>query len=558
MISARAKYITIVALALVLTIAAVVAVRVDAWTKWRVHALVGRAEALAKSGSKDAARTACLKALELDRDSIPATRTLLGLLPRSDVQGALLLHVRIADLDPNDHANLHQLAHSAIIARRFDLAETATRDLERATGKTVQVLELRARVPAARGDFGTAREAAQALLEQAPGNPAGRLILALSQLFTDGPSSGVETELTSLSEIESVRMEALRGLREAALRQGDHSRALELAERVVKDPLAGFSDWLVRAELSARLNPFQLDALLADLTTRAGTDPHALGRVAAWLRKYDTSDRIEKWAAETEALRKDPVTAQMIRAETFAAREEWEKLETLLADIKWPGLEFLRDALLARAARGRQDAVGASKAWRSAVQAAIADPKSTRMLAETAATWRGWEADREELLWRAAVEGPQFQAWALTELWQEVNKRRDTRQLRRISEEMCRAFPESVPAKNNFAFYSLLLGDSTQRAHQIAEELYAAHPDHPAITSTYALSLLNRDRAGEALAALEKLPPPARHKDGGGVYYALALARTGKVEQARAIAATIPFETLLPEERALLSAIPSN
>lgn len=551
MISARAKCIAALVIAVVLAgVGAVIAVQSGAWAKWRARQIANRAASLERDGAKEAARVAALRALAQDRDSLPAARTLLAVLPPSDVNAALLLRLRIADLDPADHDNLLQLARLALAIGRFDIAEKVALDLGRAAGETPTVLELRAHIPAARGDFAAARKAAAELLERKPGHVVGRVILAVAQVNTGTATAATEQELTALSAVETVRLEALRALRDAALRRNDAAQALTFAKAAAAEKRADFTDRLAQARLAVDAQPDRLDAELAELAASAGNDPRALGRIAVWLRQAGRADRIEPWIAGNDALQRDPMTAKLIRAEWFAAQAEWENLDALVAEGSWGEMEFLRLGLQARVARGRKDEAAFGKAWRAATAAALAQPGTVRMFADTLRTWPEFEQELEELLWSAARAGLQNAGWSLTELQRRAAVRKDTRTLRRVSDAMCETFPESAPAKNNLAFYSLLLGVTPERAHRLAEELYAAHPANATIASTYAISLLRRGRGGEALAALEKLPPKDLRQI--AVYHALALAAAGSLEKAQARAAEVVTADLLPEELELL------
>ncbi len=551
--SARVKTLSVVAVVLVTTVAVVFTLMPgDVWRKWRARRYAGMATTLERSGAKDAARLASLRALALDRDCLPATRTLLATLPPDALRDAVMLRVRLADLDPGDRDNLRELGRMALAVGRFDLAERVAGDLGHALGEVSEVLELRARIPAARGDFAAAGLAAGALLEREPGSIAGRLILALAHVFTGAETGATEKELTALSSDKSVRLEALRGLRDLALRGGDTSRALALAEEVIADQHAIFPDWMAHAELALRARPERAEALLAELTRLAGGDLHALGRIAVWLRQSGHPERIEPWIAGHEALRRDPLTVELIRAETFAAQREWQKLEALLVDAKWGNLDFLRLALHARAARGQGRELAFTKSWHAAITAAMDYADAPRMLADAVRTWPECGEELEELLWRASKKGLQNAAWALSELSQRALARKDTRLLRRVSEAMVEGFPENRMAMNNWVFYSLLLGLLPDSAHRRAEELYLANPGVGAIASTFALSLLRQGRAVEALEVLERLPPAVLQSAAYAPYHALALLGANLPEKARARATQVVAADLLPEEVALL------
>ena len=519
---------------------------------WRAGRYASRASALAASGSLSTAREACLRALALDRNCLPATRELLDLLPAGDLESALLLRSRVADLDPSDHSNLEKMIGLALAVRRFDLATKALRDLERTGGVTSKVLELRANILLTRGNWREANEAARRLLERQPQNVTGRLIAALAQVYSGEFSRVAERELLALSDIQTVRLEALRGLREAALRRGDRKEALEYAQGAAASPRSLFDDWMARADLAVQADASCFNESLAALTTRAGSDPQALGWIAKWIQKCARADQLDEWIKSSEALRRDPITTQMIRADSLMARGAWQEIEPLLAGQNWGPMDFLREAVQARAARASKQENAFIERWTKAVDASLAKPVTARTLANYTDGWPEWRDEADLFLWKAAERGPAYAAWALPDLQRHSAERRDTPALFRVAEAMCRFNPDSDPARNNQAFYSLLLHAGPERAHRTADELYAKYPDDAAIVSTRALSLLIRKHPAEALECLEKLPPTIRESAEIAPYYALALASTGNAEQAGKVLAKVRMELLLPEEQALL------
>lgn len=520
--------------------------------KWRARRYAERGAVLARGGNIEAARTACLRALMLDRDCLPAARELLSLMPAGDFQNALLLRARIADLDPSDHENLEQMAALALRTNRSDMAAKATRDLEQAEGSTARVLKLRTALALTRGDDAGAVTASHRALELDPKNIAARLAAALAEVRSGGATEATKRELTSLSENDSTRLEALRGLRDLALREGDREKAANHAEAVTKLPQAAFVDWALHADLAAEGNPARVEDLLPVLTEKAGGDPRALGAIASWLRKHKHAEAVEPWVASSDALKRDPTTAQMIRADNLMARGAWAELDALLAGQKWGNMDFIREAALARAARAGDRTDDSIKHWREATSAALAKLVTSRMLVELTTAWPEWSEQTDAFLWRASEHGPDYAVWALPELQSRAGEKRDTSELLRVTKAMQRLQPNSDAVRNNLAFYSLLLNVGTTGANQIATELFAKHPADPPIVSTYALSMLLRDRPSEALAALEKLPAAVRESEAIAPYYTLALAKTGNLQRASEVLAHAHREQLLPEEEALL------
>lgn len=519
--------------------------------EWRARRYAERGAALARGGNVEAARMACLRALALDRNCLPATRELANLVPGGDVLNILLLRARIADLAPADLGNLVQMASIALLANRPDMAARAIRDLERAEGITARVLKLRTSLALVRGNDAGASVASRELLKHDPQDAVARLNAALAEIRSGVATEATERELKALRSSDAA-LGALCGLRDLAMNRSDRQGAIEYAEAILKLPQAVFADWLLHANLVSEENPARVDELLTKLTARAGADPRALSSIAGWLRQHGRSEAIEPWIASCEALKHDPTTTQMIRADDLMARGAWTELDALLAAQNWGSMNFIRVAAMARASRARGQNEVFTKRWKEATDPALEKLVTTRMLAELTAGWPEWSEQTDAFLWRASEHGPDYAVWALPELQRRLTERRDTFGLLRVTKAMLRLRPNSDPVRNNLAFYSLLLNTGAEGGRQTAAELYGKYPSDPAIVSTYALSLLLRDRASEALSALERLPSTARESEAIALYYALILAKTGDTQHANEALAHVHREQLLPEEEALL------
>lgn len=529
-----------------------------AWGRWRAERGARRAEALLKGGAGEAARMGAVEVLRQDPSNARALRTVIATLGPGDAESALLLRARLADLDGSDFDNLSTLAISALMAQRFELANVAIEGLSTDAGRHLEVLELKARLAMVRGQLADAQTQARALLAQVPGNLAARLIVAVCEVVSTKGAVAPEVvrELEALAEKPTVRVEALRALRQAALQGGDRSRAIEIAARLTSEPDAAFQDFLVHAELVIGQEPARFDELLASLTARAGTGGRELGLINLWLVNSGRVDRVLPWLDANTLLEKNSVTAQLIRSEALARARDWEGIIALLKKASWEGrrMENLRQAYLALAwKRLGSDLLGA-EAWRSAMTKAIEQPDGVRLLASTVRAWPDWQQEYEELLWNVERRSPFNRLWALSELLEAAAKRRDTAAMLRVNEAMLRARPDLEPLKNNIAYYSLLLGRERLRAQQWAAQLHAAFPQDPVFASTHAFSLLGQKRPEEAMKVIERLSPEGQQSAAVTPCLALVLGSLGKTEKAREVAARIDQATLLPEEVRLLKA----
>jgi predicted Zn-dependent protease len=133
--------------------------------------------------------------------------------------------------------------------------------------------------------------------------------------------------------------------------------------------------------------------------------------------------------------------------------------------------------------------------------------------------------------------------------------RTDTRELFKDAREALLVDPKNVTARTNYILLALLTGQSADSARQLARSLYREHPENPTAVACYGLALFNEGRAGEAIAAMEKLSPEQLREPLTALYYGHLLAGSKLAENSArapeflALAEKVP---LLPEERAFL------
>jgi tetratricopeptide (TPR) repeat protein len=541
-----------VVILLVLGVGIFQAVHPEVSKRWLANRYANKAEILAKNGAHQAAHVAALKALEYDPENLRTLEALLSEIPESSPNELLFVRARIGDLKPNDQENLGQLALLAISQGQWMVASKVIDQLEKVQSNPIVTLELRARLAAGQNDFADAEQQAQLLLQRDPKNPAGRLIRLIARIDRGNASSRAEAEadLQDLLTLEPFKLEALRGLRQLAILNTEFARAKGYSESIIAAAEARFDDWLTHGEILFEDHPEQVPEILKLITPHAQADPQALAAIALWLRKIGCVDLVQPWVDQTEALRKNPVTAQMIQADTLMFRKAWPELGAFLIPLKWGGLEFYRLALLARSFRERNESFAIY--WNAATTEALKEENSSMKLAEIIATWNGWEPQRDEFLWSIAQKFPSEMRRVLSTLNQFYQGQKNTTGLLRVSEELIRVYPSNEMVKNNLAFFSLLLNTQTDRSLRLMEELYAAHPKAPEIASTYSLAMLRKRDFKKALEVLEQLPAEARNNNAIAPYYAAALAANGRGPEALQVKQSINQADLLPEEKQLL------
>lgn len=368
---------------------------------WRAARYLARSEALRAAGVFDAARVAAIRAVGLQPRSASAWRALVRTLPATAVNETVFARGMVADADPADTENLRRLAPLALATGRVQMAAQALADLRAAGEKGPFVDELELRLAAASGDLARAASDADRVLAQDPGNAAARLLKAVRDARLGGAAmAAAEKELAALLEIPSVRMQAGRALLDSVLRRGELAYAKTLAAYLAGSEAAVFDDHLSLAMAEARLAPERIPELLENPTIRAGDNLEDLAKIAQWLRSCGREDLIEGWISRSAFFSRNPASAGLFLAETYAAQGRWSSLEQLASAGSWGRMDILRRAWLERARRersGRSDV--ANERWKSLLLTA-SGPGDLQMLAENLLKWPGWEPERRRFCGR--------------------------------------------------------------------------------------------------------------------------------------------------------------
>ena len=216
----------------------------------------------------------------------------------------------------------------------------------------------------------------------------------------------------------------------------------------------------------------------------------------------------------------------------------------------WGSVDFLRNALQARAFRELGSEPESAAQWNEALKKLAADPRQAIVLAETVERW-GWHNEAVDLLWLMAKD-PVKGEDALGALYGYFAKNGDTQNLYRVLLHQIELRPNDANVQNNFAELSLLLNLNTDRGQKIAREVYEKDPKNAAYVSTYAFALHTQGDTKKALSILETLSPEQLHKPEIAAYYGVMLAAAGDQVRAREFLDIGEKATLLPQEKALV------
>jgi len=497
---------------------------------------------------------AARQALTANPSNVEASRLMANITEMMRSPEALKWRQRVIELQPQNFTNRMQLAKTAILQGNYPQAGQALRDIATTNQNNAAFHQLAAMVAIGLNNIRLAEQHLSEASRLDPTNKLFQLNRAILHLQAKDQAlvAGALQTLQQLYDDPVYRQDALRNLALAASRNKEFAKAEAFTLELQADPKATLEDRLLHLTVLNEGGHTNFASYLAELEADLAKSPEQVGALTAWLVNHKMADEAARWleSLPTEARSQRPVALAL--ADVFTARKDWAGLQTLLQEASWGNLDFVRLALLSRAAREERQEIGSQASWRAAVKAASEGPKSLAGLASMAQAW-GWAPEQEELLWMIVQRYP-GERWALEALKQTYLATSNSRGLHKLNSTLATVDANDLVAKNNLAALSLLLNLQTARAHELAREVYSRVPTNVVFVSTYAYSLHLQGKTKEGLKALEDLPAPQLELPSIAAYYGVLLAADGETEKAKRYLDLAAKGQLLPEEKAMIGA----
>jgi tetratricopeptide (TPR) repeat protein len=486
------------------------------------------------------------------------------MLERQGLPDALIWRRKVIE-HANDATNQLALAATAV---KFEPppSSTAGRILGELTGTATNSSQFHivsAQFESRAGNLITAENHYLAALQQEPTNSEVELALALTRLQMRDPAKVIlgETALHSLSEQTNLTIRALRPLVVVAANRGDFAAALESSRLILANDASTFDDRLTHLDVLTRQRDPASERFRTTLQEQIAANPLYVAQLGGWMTAHQQAQATLAWFRQLPPAIQRSDLVLLATADAYAAEEDWTGLEQflLLERIKtadqpgWGTIEFVRQALLARAYKG----IGQRRAFADSFKGAkdLASGMAARLtsLTRLVATW-SWDNEVDDLLWTVFERFPN-EAWAADSLLKRYHERKNTDGIRRVFALQLKRAPNDVLLKNNLAMILLLRGEDLPTAHRLALESHRESPSSSINTSTYAFSLLVQGRPTEGRKVMETLDPKILEVPSIAAYYAILTAATDDLKTAGAYVSLAKQADLLPEERALLEAV---
>jgi predicted Zn-dependent protease len=568
-----------------------------AYRNFKVSRGLRQARAFLAAGDLASASVNARQVLQTDSLNVEACRIMAELTELCHSPATIGWRHRIVEMSPTIPNRL-KLAGSALRFHRppYRLSEQILQEIQPVSRDLPTFHVVSAELAVKSGMFDKALAHFQEASRLEPANPLHQLNTAVLHLLSTNCSiaEAARGVLIQLSTNAYVRPRALRWLIADSVRRDNLAEAKQLSEELLYDPTVELDDRLQHlgilqramdlprqmrvpvlsaarcaaasvaetAELpieasgpnmgsaSKQSVPQEFTECLYRLKKDVATNAVELNSVCDWMGHHGLADEALKWLAGLGAELRHAQPVSLAEANLYLAKADWLGLEAFLEKQKWRELEFLRLALLARAAWGQNRAQTGEACWSGAARSASDRLGALTLLLSLAAEWG---RDPEDLLWTIARRFP-GEDWALRELEKRYVAVGNTCGLNRLYAmwEGSRKEPDWTN-RNNFAVTSMLLKVDLARAHDTARELYGKNPGDPIVASTYGYSLHLQGRTGEGLAIFEKLQPTSLDSPSLALYYGVLLSAAGQTDQANRYLALAERANLLPEERELMA-----
>ena len=523
------------------------------YRNWQQRRLIAEANALVNEGDYKRASLDARRLLQINPDSAEGCRIMARLSEKAGLRAALEWRRRVMELGAATPNDLILLARAAV---RFDdrpTADVAMSRLPESAKETAEYHALLADIAYAKRDGVEMEKQLSEANRLDPANKDYTMRLASLRLGANDRDirfKGRDT-LVAMQADTATRRDATRYLAEDELRQGNVLDALELARKLDTFPEKTFNDrlLLLSALHSAKESGFA--AFLEEMQTSSMDEPERAGAMITWMNMHNMPGEAIAWSAKLAPAMIGSKLVQIALADSYVSKRDWASLQRLVNSGNWGTVDFLRNALHARAMRELGNTADSTAQWNEAVKKVAMDSRYIMMLAETVEKW-GWRGEAIELLWVVAkdpVKGDE----ALRTLYQYFAKKEDSENLYRVLLHSTELHPNDLNAQNNFAQLSLLLNLNAERGQKMAREVYEKEPKNPAYASTYAYALHIQGETKKALKVFGTLSDEQLRQPEIAAYYGIILAAAG--EPARAAEFLELGEKaakLLPQEKALI------
>jgi predicted Zn-dependent protease len=510
-------------------------------------------EYLKKSDGRKA--VLCLqRALQVNSQSLPATRLMADMLDAAGASSALSWRIRTAQLEPKNMGNRLIWAETAIKFHDFNSAEQAFSGLDEKTRQSVTYQKLCGAVAWGLGSNSVAEAYYREAQRLEPTNAAIQFNLATIEMTSTNReiASAARASLEQLTANPDYRIAALRHLMGDAAAHKSYVTAMNDAAEIATRPDASVEDRIDYLELLRVANGTNFSSWLATQKQEATHSPVEAFALGRWMITSENPATAIKWLRSLPESVQTNQPVPLVMSDCEIDLKDWSGLLTLVQKQDWAEANCFRLALMSLAQHSLNDDSASQTSWRRAMHLATHRLDHLVRLSQVTAAW-GWSEQNEEVLSDIVSEFPK-ERWAVDALSSRLYAAGNTRELASILSKVYESDTTDPKSQNNFASVCLLLKSDMETAHKLAREAYDSAPQNPFYASTYAYSLLLQKKQDEAVKVLSSLKPENLQVPAVAAYYGVVEVESGHKELAKAALERAASAKLLPEENEMVRA----
>ncbi len=520
--------------------------------RWRADQLMNAADKAVERGALVEAFQSAKAAHGLDAGNLRALRMLADVYEGSGAREALAYRRGVAENEKATGQDRAAYLRAVIRAGRFDLADEFIRKIGMQGRADPAVAAVVAELLRMRGESDQAREvedlaAAKSSAEQ---KTSAELLQARGRLESPDPAERAQGRSTLLRIASAKTPESRDALRLLAAAPDRTEAETRETIRLLEDtPRPAAADFFLAKTLALELRPDWRGAILEDARRRwTGGNEEEQTALADFLLRHGDAEGVLGLPASRKG------RLFLLRLDALARLQRWTTIreELVQASSGKDALDpFYLEVFQARAAQELRELSMADLRWKQAMAKAAGNPQKLEFLAKFAE--KSGNLAMAGDAYRAMTRFPAIAVPGYLGLIRIAEKKADTRQLRDLMAELSRQLPADPAPKNDLAYLNLLFQEKVDDSLRVSEELVAALPERPAYRTTLALAYLRKNQPEKALAAYPQTGIDwSSALPGWQAVHAAVLAANGQMEQARKLAASIPWERLKPEERDLI------
>ncbi len=455
----------------------------------------------------------------------------------------------LSDGSPHDRLKLVEVA---LALKKFPLAEEHLSILKTETPRDPEYLHLQSRLYLGQNKLEKALDTAALMLEldNIP-DKAHLYYVQLSQLSRSPEirKTGVDHLWSLAGRKDELGLSALKNL--ARFSGRDPETTPSLIQLLAEHPKSRLEEKLLQLELKLTLP----GAMAAELIPKAEEEldlkePAKKVEFARWLNGKRLYEHTLKIVDEQSAMsRKDMF---LVWIDAMAVLNQWDEIGHVLERPGIPVEAYLLHLFKMRAFRARDQIARADLEWEKALLASVGEPKKLWFLVNYSTRLNLPHYVRSALERLTAFPSSMRDAFEkLLLLERDLGK---TRELLALAQRMEEIYSNDPAIANDIAYLSVLLNEDLENSVQKARNLVENNPNYLAHRVTLALGYLRMGNPSAALQlfdgiTLKKLNIPNQWRP----LFVAVLRANGLVIQADELQRGTNTESLLPEERALLT-----